>query len=211
VGAIDLDSWNEDITSAWGGSLYMYIKYLGMTDADTDKYITKLKTAGFRAVAGWNGDETDELYNYLFIDGKLYRVAVERRENRELMEFVYKFKYYENGIWPKTWQDGGLPAPDKYDAIVGAIDLDSWNEDITSAWGGSSYMYIKYLVITADDADKYIAKLKTAGFTQIESFWRDDVELENNLFIDGKSYRVTIEHRENSEITEFLYKFKYNP
>ena len=213
IDVIDLDRWNEDITSEWGGSAYMYIKYLGMTAADVSNYITKLKNAGFQAVRDWNGEETDELYHYLRIDGKLYRIAVEQRENRELTEFYYRFDYYEDGKWPKIWQDGGLPVPDGNIVIVGAIDLDRWNEDLASEWGGSAYMsaymYIKYLGMSKNDVDKYVAKLKTAGFKQTENDWSDDLELVSYLRIDGKLYRIAIEQRENRELTEFYYRFDY--
>ena len=210
IDIIDLDRWNEDITGDWGGSSYMYVKYLNMTAGDVSSYITKLKNAGFIPVRDWDGNDTDELYNYLRIDNKLYRIGFEQRDNRELAEFLYKFEYYEDGVWPAIWQSDSLPAPDKYDSIVGAIDLDRWNEDITGDWGGSSYVYIKYLGMTAADISSYMTKLKNVGFKAIKDWDGNDTdELYYYPRIDGKLYRVTIERRENNELTELLYKFEY--
>ena len=210
IDAIDLNRWREDITGEWGGSSYMYIKYLGMTATDASNYITKLKNAGFKAVKDWDGNDTNEFYNYLRIDDDLYRVEVNRRENDELTEFLYKFDYYKDGEWPAIWQSGGLSAPDGNVIIVGAIDLNRWNEDITGDWGASSYVYIKYLGINAADKSKYITKLKNAGFKAIKDWdGKDTDELCGYLRIDGKLYRIQIEPRDNNELTEFLYRFEY--
>ena len=212
IDRIDLDEWNEDITGGWGGSSYMYVKYLGMTASDKSDYITKLKNTGFIAIKDyWSGEYTDELYNYLRIDNKLFRVGIEPRDNNELTEFLYRFNYYEDGVWPAIWQAGGLPAPDKYSSIVGPIDLKQWNEDITGGWGGSSYMYIKYLGMTSADVSSYITKLKNAGFKAIKDWdGKDTDELFHYLRIDGKLYRVTIEQRDNAELKEMLYRFNYH-
>ena len=210
IDAIDVARWYEDITDGWSGSSYVYIRYLNMTATDVASYITKLKNAGFKAVKDWEGNDEDELYQYLRIDGKLLRVEVEHPKNNELTEFLYKFNYYEDGVWPTIWQAGGLPAPDKYGAIAGEIDLERWKEDVFDGWSGSSYIYIKYLNMTTSDLSNYTTKLKNAGFKVVKDWSGDDTgELYAYPRIDGKLFKVVIEQQRNNELSEFIYKFQY--
>jgi hypothetical protein len=139
------------------------------------------------------------------------RVEIAQQENNELTEFLYEFKYFEDGKWSADWLAGGLPAPDKYATIVGVIDLDDWEKDITGEYGGSSSMYVKYLGMTPADAAAYITKLKKAGFQPVKDWdGKDTDELSHSLRIDGKLYQVRVEQQKNNELTEFLYKFKFD-
>ena len=208
AGAIDKDNWDEHM--AGYDSEYVYAKYLGLDEKGIIAYKSKLKSVGFIPVKDWDGNDTDELYNFLRIEGKMMRVEINVMDNEDITEIRYMFDCYKDGEWPDNWLSGGLPAPDKYETIIDAIDLERWNEDITSEWGGSSYVYIKYLGMTAADVSNYIFKLKNVGFKPVKDWDGNDTdELYNYLRIDGKLYRVAVERRDNYELTEFVYDFQY--
>jgi DNA-binding MarR family transcriptional regulator len=207
AGAINTEDWAADIANS--ASSYMYIKFLGIDDKGIENYLNKLKSSGFIQVKDdWSDDI--KFYAYLRIDGKMMRVEVSPTDNKDIAEIRYIFNYYEDGKWPDIWQSGGLPVPEKYETIIGAIDLDKWREDIAE-YGNNSYQYIKFLGMNQSDVDKYISKLKSSGFIEIDDSygWNSYPQYYNYIRIDGKLYRVEIERRDNSELTEFLYKFNY--
>ena len=211
VGAIDLDRWREDLSGDYNTYTSLTIKYLGMTATDATNYIAKLKNAGFKAVKDWEGKDADEYYNFLRIDGKLLRVEMHQRENWELTEYYYSFRYYEDGAWPTVWQSGGFPMPDGNVIIVGAIDLDRWREDLSGGYNDYTSLTIKYLGMTATDVTNYIAKLKNAGFKPKKDWeGKDTDEYYNYMRIDGKLLRVDAYQRENYELAEFYYSFRYS-
>jgi len=173
-----------------------------MAPADKASYTTKLKNAGFRAVADWNGEDTDELYNYLRIDDTLYRVLIEPRENSELTEFLYRFNYCEDGEWPSQWTSAGIPAP-TFTAMLGKIDMTEFDDNLKS-WGSSS-VDVKLL---GGNLSAYAATLRSNGFAAPEFSSSETWELRKRIQINGKWADVTIENTNNKEIPEIRVYFR---
>ena len=208
AGAIDKDNWDEQMANFSSDSVY--VKYLGLDAKGTGAYWNKLKSAGFQPVKDWDGNDQDELYHFLRIEGRMIRVEVNLMDNEDITEIRYAFDCHEDGAWPALWLAGGLPAPDKYGSIIDAIDVDGWKEDLTGEWGGSSYAYIRYLGMTAADASNYIAKLKSSGFRAEKDWDGDDTDVYYHyLRIGGMMLRVEVEQRNHWELTEFYYRFEY--
>ena len=143
---------------------------------------------------------------YPRIDGRLFRVYIEQRENDELTEFLYRFTYYEDGSWPSAWTSAGIPAP-TFTAIPGVIDMNEFNESIRDY--GSYSTYIK---LWGANLSNYASTLRANGFTDPEysSFWGSDNrwELTKQVQINGQSFNVSIEERENDEIPEIYISFR---
>ena len=193
VGEINLTEWASDINDYSYDSLY--IKFLGLDASEPEGYLSKLKSKGFRQVKN-DWDDSVRLYNYLRIDGKLYRVEIKSVENNELTEFSYYFDYYEDGEWLSEWVTAGIPAP-SFTAMLGKIDADEFNESL-SDWG-SYYKYIKLLDANLSD---YAATLKKNGFEEPEYNWSDTWELKKRIRINGNWCNVTIKDSDNDEIPE---------
>jgi hypothetical protein len=197
VGAIDMEEWKERLSGdVYRTSHSLTISFLGMGSVDATNYAAKLKKAGFRASKDWNGDDTDELYHYLRIDKKLYRVEVEPREDNELTAYYYSFELFEDGEWPAAWTAAGIPAP-TFTAMLGKIDMEEFNEGIASYWGYSASIKL----LGANLAD-YEAALKKGGFKSTASEYDDTWELTKEVRIGGKAYEVTVSERKNDEIPE---------
>ena len=204
AGAIDADEWAKSIADY--GSGYESIKFLGLDPKGVEAYFSKLKSLGFRQVADeW--DDSVRLYNYLRIDGKMLRVEVRPADNEDIAELSFSFQYSEDGKWPDSWKTGGLPAPEGFDTIIGAMDLAQWGESLADY--GSGYERVKFLGLDAKETDAYLAKLKSLGFKQVADEWDDSVRLYNYLRIDGKMLRAEVRPQENDELAEFTYDFKY--
>jgi hypothetical protein len=155
-----------------------------------------LQAEGFR-----REEHSDALYKYLRLGGRMSRVRVERRENYELAEVYCLFRHFEDGVWPSGWQSIGIPAP-RCEAIVGAFDLESWNDK--DNWYGSFYARMRFL--DADLAD-YADLLRQNGFTDPE-YSGDIWELEKLIRVGGARYRVRISDTDNNEIPEVAYSFR---
>ena len=204
AGAIDAVQWADSISDYAYAS--EYIKFLGLSAKGVDEYLNKLKSLGFKQVEdSW--DDSVKLYSYLRIDGSMIRVEAGPIDNEDIAEIRYSFNYYEDGIWPKIWHDGGLPVPEGIDAIIGAIDLKEWEQCLGDY--GYDYERVKFLGLSAEEAEQYLSKLKSLGFRQVEDAWDDSVQLYNYLRIDSSLYRLVICQEENDELTEFSYSFNY--
>ena len=205
VGEIEMEKW--DNKAEWYGSFSRYIKFLGLEQYKIDSYFSKLQSAGFTRKEEQYSDRVT-YYNYLRIDGSLYRVELEQRENDELAEISYTFNYLEDGVWPAIWREGGLPVPEGINTIAGAIDMEKW--DNKAEWYGSFSRSIKFLGLDKRGIDSYFSKLQTVGFLRKEQQYSDRIIYVNHLRLgDGSLYRVEVEQRENDEITEIYYSFNY--
>jgi len=204
AGAIDAEQWGKSLDEYV--SAYERIKFLGLDAGEKEKYLGKLQSLGFRQVENeW--DDSVRFYNYLRIDGKMLRVEVSPQDNEDIAEISYSFEHYEDGKWPGIWQDAGLPVPEGIEMIMGVLDLKQWTQSISDY--GSDYERIKFLGLDSVETGKYLSRLKSLGFKQIENSWDDSIRLYNYLRIDGSLYRVEIQPEDNDELAEFSYSFEY--
>ena len=205
VGEIDMKNWDDK--TQWYGSFSPNIKFLGFEQSKIDIYFSKLQSVGFTRKQLQYSDRVI-YYNFLRIDGSLYRVEVEQQNNDELAEINYLFNYIEDGEWPTIWRDGGLPVPEGIETIAGAIDMKNWDDK--AQWYGSFSPNIKFLGLDQREIDSYFNKLQTVGFLRMEQRYSDRVTYVNHLRLgDGKLYRVEIEQQNNDEIAELNYNFRY--
>jgi hypothetical protein len=173
-----------------------------MGAADVSNYKTKLKSAGFTPIKNWEGEDTEDLVGYPRIDGKLYRVTIEQRNNRELTEFCYDFEYFEDGSWPSEWTAAGIPAP-SFSAIPGKIDMEEFKENLAS-WGS----YSKSIKLLGAKLSDYAATLRKSGFTESDSSYRSTWEFSKQVQINGQWVKVSIEEQNNREIPEIHIYFR---
>ena len=203
VGAIDLEKWDDK--SQWYGSFSSSIKFLGLDQRGIESYFSKLQTVGFTRVEQRYSDRVTYVNHLRLGDGKLYRVEIEQQGNDEIAEINYVFKYFDDGEWPAIWRDGGLPAPDGSEAIVGAIDIGNWDMKNNSSF----YASIKFKGLTAQKTESYFSALEAAGFARERSYG-DDVILYNYLRLGGDLCRVKIEKQDNDELAEIYYTFRHH-
>ncbi|MCL2741622.1 MAG: hypothetical protein FWE70_05870, partial [Oscillospiraceae bacterium] len=203
AGAIDYAEWRD----GFGEYAYAtkYVKFLGLSDQAVEAYYAKLASVGFRKVDNpW--DDAVRMYHHVRIDGMMMRVEVTRMDNEDIAELRYSFERFEDGVWPPAWREGGLPEPDGFNDILGAIDYGEWRRSAEEY--RYSTEYIKFLGLDAAKVARYMEKLRGAGFREVNDPWGDALTLYNYLRIDGRLFRVAVEERENDEVTELRYAFE---
>ena len=184
-----------------------YAKFLGVSPEALSAYFDNLESQGFTAViSAWSNYR--EVYKYMRVDGKMYKVTVYDTEGSELAEVCYRFEYFEDGEWFAQWTDAGLNPPQGAE-IAGAIDLSEWgpNED---GYSYDSY-YIKFTGLSDTGLDLYFNSLEQQGFTEVEDdwSWSDARQYFAYMRIGGDMYKVTVTDEQNSEIAEIRYSFEY--
>ncbi|MCL1913530.1 MAG: hypothetical protein FWG10_06590 [Eubacteriaceae bacterium] len=207
AGKIDIDSWTENM--AGYSSEHVYAKFLGITIEQAGRYIDKLLSSGFEKIEdSW--DDATKVYAYLNFEGAMARVEVRVMDNEDIAEIRYIFNFEKPGVWPVSWQNGSVAPPDGYKAIIGAIDLDGWAEDLSGGYSRSSYQTVKFLGLNEADIGKYYEKLGGLGYTEIEDSWSSHPSYYKYARVDNKLLRVEINRQENSELAEFRYIFNYH-
>jgi hypothetical protein len=180
----------------------------GVNHQGVEDYAAWLRQAGFQVPQ--NAGQNWKYYKYIRVNGDLYRVET-TQEGRygEITAFLYDFKYFPDGQWPAIWREGGLPAPEGSETIVGAVDMENW--DNKDKWYGSFSPSIKFLGLGQPKIDGYFSKLQAAGFVRKKHEYSDRVSFYNYLRIAGGMYRVEVEQQKNDELAEIRYEFKYFP
>jgi hypothetical protein len=189
-----MERWGDKDYSTFSAN----VKFLGLDQDKIDDYFKELQSSGFSREGN---SYSVKLYSYLRLGGIMCRVQVEQRENAELAEVYYSFRYLVDGEWPSDWQSIEIPAP-KHTAIVGAFELGNWNDK--ESWHGSFRTRMRFL---GADLDDYAAVLRQNGFSAPEHTGKR-WELEKRLRVGGVWYRVTISDYGGDEIPEVQYMFR---
>ncbi|MCL1876329.1 MAG: hypothetical protein FWF87_08750 [Synergistaceae bacterium] len=205
VGEIDMGKWDKK--DEWYGGFSSGIKFLGLDQNKIDGYFKKLHSLGFGRKEKYDGKFV--LYKYLRLGGSMCRVQVEQQENDELAEIDFSFQYFPGGVWPSVWRDGGLPAPEGSEMIVGEINMEKW--DKKDEWYGSFSSGIKFLGLDQNKIDNYFKELQSVGFGREENSYRGKVVLYKYLRLGGSMCRVQVEQQENDELAEIDFSFQYFP
>jgi hypothetical protein len=176
AGAIDMSDWGPD-GDGWFNSSY-YVEFIGIDSSGLGAYFDSLERQGFtESEDDWS--ETRELYNYLRIDGHMYKISVSDRQNPELAEIYYNFEYYPDGLWPA----GKIPPdifPPEGVQLLGEIEVDE-------EWGSLRFSCrpMSEVAVSA-----YMRKLQNSGW--ILSEW-DETLAEKTVSWRGGLYECSID------------------
>ena len=178
----------------------------GVDDIGVEDYAAFLRQIGFEAL-----QEVGEKWGYMKytrLEGVLYRaeIALEKRYG-DITVFDYNFKYFKDDAWPAVWSEGGLTAPNGFEAITGTIDIEKWNDK--SKWGSSFSSRVKFLGVDKNGIDGYFEELQSKGFVREQKQFSDRVTYFNYLRLGGGMYRVAVEQWKNSELADIEYTFRY--
>ncbi|MCL2549226.1 MAG: hypothetical protein FWE76_08690, partial [Symbiobacteriaceae bacterium] len=198
IGIIDLSSWEitEDVT--------IYPEFDKIDAAAAEKFLQSLVPKGYTI----DGEGYyREAWNYLRLDGRIYRVSVRVDEvYGEITKFRYTLRYYEDGVWPAQWSGVKLTPPPTNTGIAGAIDMSDWGDH--ESYSSSDTYYIKFLDVDDAAIAAYFKSLEQLGFTKPEYSYRER-ELYNFLWIDDELYKVTVSDNEGDELAYLTYSFRY--
>ena len=200
VGTVDMESW--DNKNSPYGSFSTRIRFLDLDQKKVDTYFAALRVAGFTRMPD---RDPPRFVAYLRFGGRLSRAEVEQEEHRELTNLRFSFNHFEDGVWPAVWREGGLPAPLGSKAIVGALDMERWNDKNNPY--GSFNTPIRFLGLDQKKVDAYFAALQAAGFTRVPD--RDPPRFFAYLRLGGRLSRVAVEQEENNEITQLRFAFDH--
>jgi predicted house-cleaning NTP pyrophosphatase (Maf/HAM1 superfamily) len=200
AGAIDIEKWNDK--SIWKDYFSTDVKFLGLRENAIKDYFDKLRASGFIRRENYG---TVTYVNYLRLGGDLHRVQLEQKKNDEIAQINYRFEHIEDGEWPVTWRDGGLPAPGGYEAIAGAIDMKKWNDK--STWRDYYSTDIKFVGLSENAIKGYFNKLRTSGFVRRDNY--GTVTYVNYLRLGGVLHRVQLEQKKNDEIAQINCRFEH--
>jgi hypothetical protein len=198
VGEIDVSDWEK------AENLSLSVEFDKTDEAGAEAYLQTLAGGGYILIDdGW----TREVYNYLRLDGLLYRVSVSKEETYgEITEMYYYLRYYEDGIWPDIWSKAGLNPPVGAE-IAGAIDLSDWGPD-EDGWFNGSY-YAELLGVDAAGLSAYFDSLERQGFIPVENEYSDAREVYKYMRVDGGMYKVSVADEQGEELACVSYRFTY--